>query len=68
MSETVSARGIDLNSTATKDTVLGLEAARDLDAVDSVVPPEANNRLMRRLNTLLNTVELAVAETYDRAR
>jgi len=32
------------------------------------VHPEANVNLMRRLNTLLNAVELAVAETYDRAR
>ena len=32
------------------------------------VRPEANTRLLRRINTLLNTVQLAIAETYDNAR
>lgn len=32
------------------------------------VRPEANTRLLRRINTLLNTVQLAVAETYDKAK
>jgi hypothetical protein len=27
--------------------------------------PDANMRLMRRINTLLNTVQLAVAQVYD---
>jgi excisionase family DNA binding protein len=31
------------------------------------VRPEANTRLLRRINALLNTVQLAIAETYDRA-
>ncbi|MCB8944329.1 MAG: helix-turn-helix domain-containing protein [Ardenticatenaceae bacterium] len=29
------------------------------------IQPEANVRLMRRINTLLNTVHLAIAEVYD---
>lgn len=32
------------------------------------VQPDANSHLMRRMSTLLNTVELAVAETYDHSR
>ncbi|MBL8056870.1 MAG: helix-turn-helix domain-containing protein [Anaerolineales bacterium] len=32
------------------------------------VRPEANQRLLRRINAVLNAVELAVAETYDQAR
>ncbi|MEK6575569.1 MAG: DNA-binding protein, partial [Chloroflexota bacterium] len=32
------------------------------------VRPEANTRLLRRINTLLNTVQLAIAETYDKAK
>lgn len=32
------------------------------------IRPEANTRLLRRINTLLNAVQLAIAETYDRAR
>jgi hypothetical protein len=32
------------------------------------VRPEANQRLLRRINTVLNVVELAVAETYDQTR
>jgi len=31
------------------------------------IRPEANMRLLRRINTLLNTVHLAVAEVYDAA-
>ena len=31
------------------------------------IPPEANARLLRRLNTLLNAVHLAIAETYHAA-
>jgi hypothetical protein len=30
------------------------------------VRPEANTRLLRRINALLNTVQLAIAETYDK--
>jgi len=48
-----------------RDTLI--DSALQLPEV-AQVHPEANSRLMRRLNTLLNTVELAVAETYDRAR
>lgn len=29
------------------------------------IQPEANTRLLRRINTLMNTVHLAVAEVYD---
>jgi hypothetical protein len=29
------------------------------------IQPQANMRLMRRINTLLNTVHLAIAEVYD---
>jgi hypothetical protein len=29
------------------------------------VRPEANTRLLRRINTVLNTVQLAIAEYYD---
>jgi hypothetical protein len=29
------------------------------------IQPQANVRLMRRINTLLNTVHLAIAEVYD---
>ena len=32
------------------------------------VRPEANTRLLRRINTLLNAVQLAIADMYDRAR
>jgi excisionase family DNA binding protein len=32
------------------------------------VRPEANMHLLRRINKLLNTVQLAMAEVYDRAR
>lgn len=32
------------------------------------VRPEANLHLLRRINTLLNTVQLAMAEVYDRVR
>ena len=32
------------------------------------VRPEANTRLLRRINTLLNTVQLAMAETFDQAK
>ena len=31
------------------------------------VHPEANTHLLRRINTLLNAVQLAIAETYDNA-
>ena len=31
------------------------------------VRPEANTHLLRRINTLLNAVQLAIAETYDNA-
>jgi hypothetical protein len=31
------------------------------------IRPEANVRLVRRINTLLNTVHLAIAEVYDAA-
>lgn len=48
-----------------RDTLM--DSALQLPEV-AQVHPEANNHLMRRLNTLLNTVELAVAETYDRTR
>jgi excisionase family DNA binding protein len=48
-----------------RDTLM--DSALQLPEV-AQVHPEANNRLMRRLNTLLNTVELAVAETYDRSK
>lgn len=30
--------------------------------------PEINTRLLRRINTVLNVVQLAIAERYDRAR
>lgn len=33
----------------------------------SHVRPEANTHLLRRINTLLNAVQLAIAETYDNA-
>jgi len=29
------------------------------------VRPEANTRLLRRINTLLNVVQLAMADVYD---
>ncbi len=32
------------------------------------VQPESNTRLLRRINTLLNSVQLAIAETYDQAK
>jgi excisionase family DNA binding protein len=32
------------------------------------VRPEANTRLLRRINTVLNTVQLAIAERYESAR
>lgn len=32
------------------------------------VRPEANVRLMRRINTLLNAVQLSIADVYDRAK
>ena len=32
------------------------------------VRPEANTRLLRRINTLLNAVQLAVADVYDQAK
>lgn len=32
------------------------------------VRPEANLRLLRRINTLLNTVQLAIADAYDKAK
>ena len=32
------------------------------------VRPEANMHLLRRINTLLNTVQLAMADTYDRTK
>lgn len=32
------------------------------------VRPEANLRLLRRVNTILNTVQLAIADAYDKAR
>jgi hypothetical protein len=32
------------------------------------VRPEANQRLLRRISTVLNAVELAIAEAYDQAR
>jgi hypothetical protein len=32
------------------------------------VQPESNARLLRRINTLLNAVQLAIAETYDQAQ
>ena len=31
------------------------------------VRPEANTKLLRRINLLLNAVQLAIAETYDNA-
>lgn len=31
------------------------------------IRPEANVRLLRRVNKLLNTVQLAIAEVYDAA-
>ncbi len=31
------------------------------------IRPEANTRLLRRINALLNTVQLTIAETYDKA-
>jgi hypothetical protein len=31
------------------------------------IRPENNLRLMRRINTILNTVHLAIAEVYDAA-
>lgn len=34
----------------------------------AVVRPEANTRLLRRITRLLNTVQLAIAETYDQQR
>lgn len=32
------------------------------------VRPEANQHLLRRINTLLNAVQLAIADTYEKAR
>lgn len=32
------------------------------------VRPEANTRLLRRINTLLNAVQLSIADTHDRAK
>ena len=32
------------------------------------VRPEANTRLLRRINTLLNAVQLAIADAYDQAK
>ena len=32
------------------------------------VRPEANTRLLRRINTLLNAVQLAMADVYDKAK
>lgn len=43
-----------------------LEAALQLPEAASV-RPEANAALVRRINTVLNAVQLALAETYDRA-
>jgi hypothetical protein len=47
-----------------RDTLI--EVARQLPEMANV-RSEANVHLLRRMTTLLNTVELAVAETYDRA-
>jgi excisionase family DNA binding protein len=41
-----------------------VEAALHLPE-NAPIRPEANMRLMRRINTLLNAVQLAVAEVYD---
>jgi excisionase family DNA binding protein len=41
-----------------------LEAAMHLPE-NAPIRPEANIRLMRRINTLLNAVQLAVAQVYD---
>lgn len=32
------------------------------------IRPEANMRLLRRINTLLNTVQLSIADAYDKAK
>ena len=48
-----------------RDTMV--EVAIQLPAV-AHVRPEANMRLLRRINTLLNAVQLAIAETYDPAK
>jgi excisionase family DNA binding protein len=47
-----------------RDTIV--EAAIQLPDV-AHVRPESNTRLLRRVNTLLNTVQLAIAATYDLA-
>jgi excisionase family DNA binding protein len=43
-----------------------IETAINLPAT-AKVRPESNARLVRRINQLLNTVQLAIAETYDQA-
>jgi excisionase family DNA binding protein len=48
-----------------RDTLV--EAAIQLPEV-AHVRPEANQHLLRRINTLLNAVQLAVADTYEKAR
>jgi hypothetical protein len=44
-----------------------VEAALDLPD-RAQVRPQANVALLRRINTALNAVQLAVADAYDKAR
>ncbi|HLE28553.1 MAG TPA: helix-turn-helix domain-containing protein [Anaerolineales bacterium] len=48
-----------------RDTMV--EVAMQLPEV-AHVRPEANQRLLRRINTLLNAVQLAIADAYEQAR
>jgi excisionase family DNA binding protein len=48
-----------------RDTLV--EAAVHLPEV-AHVRPEANTRLLRRINTLLNSVQLAIADVYDQSK
>ena len=47
-----------------RDTVI--ETAIDLPETTNI-RPEANTRLLRRVNEILNAFQLAIAETYDQA-
>ncbi len=44
-----------------------VESALNLPELANI-RPGANLRLLRRINTMLNAVQLAVADTYDRAK
>ena len=48
-----------------RDTMV--EVAMQLPEV-AHVRPEANQRLLRRINTLINAVQLAIADAYEQAR